>query len=51
MKREDFVIDYDLSKLDDAYWKRAEARRIAREIADEADAEDNGYEVENEVVF
>ena len=38
MKREDFVIDYDLSKLDEAYWKRAEEKRIARELADEEDA-------------
>ena len=40
---EDFVIDYDLSKLDDRYWKREEQKRIAREIADVEDAEEKGY--------
>lgn len=34
---EDFVVDYDLSYLDDPKeWKKAEERRIRRELADEA---------------
>lgn len=44
--KENFVIDYDLSKLDAEYWKRYEQKRIAMELADEADAEDSDYEVE-----
>ena len=46
MRTEDFVIDFDLSKLDDEYFKRQEQKRIVREIADEENAEENGYEVE-----
>ena len=39
--KENFVIDYDLSKLDAEYWKIYEQKRIAMELADEADAEDS----------
>lgn len=34
---EDFVVDYDLNKLD---WEEEERKRIARELADEEDAYD-----------
>lgn len=32
---EDFIVDYDLSKLDDDYWAQAEKRRIDQELNDE----------------
>lgn len=34
---ESFVVDYDLNKMSDEWWKKEEEKRIARELADEAD--------------
>ncbi len=33
--KEDFVVDYDLSKMNDEWWKKQENKRIARELVDE----------------
>lgn len=41
---EDFVVDYDLSKMSDEWWERQERKRIEMEEADEADA----YDLEHE---
>ena len=49
---EDFVVDYDLSKLPNEYWDRAETRRREMELADEAnqydfDHKEGKYEFNN----